>query len=81
MTTTRENVTFISEIFIKIAVGICTILLTIAVGTLKSMNSEIKDLSKSVQTLTVETQVVLMTIKTLEKRVDKIEQDYYKIRK
>lgn len=79
--TTKENVTFFSDLFLKIIAAICSVLLSIAVMTLKSMNTEIKDLSRSVQALTIESQVVLTTIKGLERRVDKLEGDYERIRR
>lgn len=77
---TQQNINWISDLIVKALCGACTILLGIAVNSLNSMNSEIKDLSQSVNALTVSSTVVIETQKAIELRITKLENEDERIR-
>lgn len=77
---TKANIDWISDLVVKALCGACTILLTVAVASLQSMNAEIKQLSENVFELSSQSKVINVTIVTLEKRLDKIESDLEKLK-
>lgn len=79
-THTQENINWVSDLIVKALCGACTILLAIAVNSLNSMNSEIKDLSKSINQLSISSSVVSESQKTILIRVEKLEIETEKMR-
>lgn len=78
---TKANIDWISDLVVKILCGACTILLSVAVSSLQSMNAEIKQLSANVFELSSQSKVISVTIVALEKRLDKLEADIEKLKK
>jgi chemotaxis protein CheY-P-specific phosphatase CheC len=77
---TQQNISWISDLVVKALCGACTILLGVAVNSLNSMNAEIKDLSRSVNALTVSSTVVIESQKAIELRLTKLENEDERIR-
>lgn len=75
-----RDVYVLSDLVMKALAAACTLLLAIAVSSLNSMNSEIKDLAKSVNELTVSSTVVIQSQKSIEHRLQKIEAEAETIR-
>lgn len=78
--TTQANINWVSDLVVKALCGAATILLGIAVNSLSAMNTEIKELSKSVQELAVSSTVVAEAQKTTKNRLSKIEAEAEKNR-
>jgi chemotaxis protein CheY-P-specific phosphatase CheC len=76
----KENVSWISDLVLKVMCGACTILLSIAVNSLSSMNNEIKSLSANVFELSTQSKVIAITTSLLEKRLDKLEVENEKLK-
>ena len=72
---TKNDIRFASDIIVKALCGVCTILLGIAVQSINTMSEEIKDLSVSVNTLSVSSSLVVATQKTLHDRLVKMEDE------
>jgi len=66
---------WLGDLAMKVMCGACTILLSIAVNSLSSMNNEIKALSQNVFELSTQSKVVSVTIVAVEKRIDRLEMD------
>lgn len=77
---TQHNINWVSDLVVKALCGACTILLGIAVNSLNSMNHEIKELSTSVNALTVSSTVVLESQKAVIIRLEKLESEDERIR-
>ena len=71
--TTQANINWITDLLVKALCGAATILLSIAVASLEDLNTEIKSLANSVNELTVTSSVVIETQKTLNARLEKLE--------
>lgn len=78
---TRSNIDWISDLVIKALCGACTILLAVAVSSLQSMNSEIKQLSANVFELSSQSKVINVTMQVQEKRLDKLEAELERLKK
>lgn len=70
---TKNDIRFASDIIVKALCGVCTILLGIAVQSINTMSEEIKELSVSVNALSVSSSIVVATQKTLHERIVKME--------
>lgn len=70
---TKNDIRFASDIIVKALCGVCTILLGIAVQSINTMSEEIKELSVSVNALSVSSSLVVATQKTLHERLVKME--------
>ena len=77
---TQQNIDIFGDLLLKTLCGVCTVLLGIAVNSLGTMSDEIKDLSTSVNTLTVSSTVVTSTQKALLVRLEKLEAEDTRLR-
>jgi len=77
---TKNNVSWVSDLVLKAMCGACTILLSIAVNSLSSMNNEIKSLSANVFELSTQSKIIALSINSIEKRVEKLEVENDKIK-
>lgn len=78
---TKTNIDWVSDIVVKVLCGACTILLGVAVNSLQSMNTEIKQLSENVFELSSQSKVLNVTLLAQEKRIDRLEMELEKVRK
>lgn len=78
--TTKKEIDWITDLILKGFVGVSTVLLGIAVNSLNSMNSEIKELADSVNSLTVSSTIVIQSQKSIEIRLTKQEAENEMIR-
>lgn len=76
----KANIDWVSDIVVKVLCGACTILLGVAVSSLQSMNTEIKQLSHNVFELSSQSKVINVQMISQEKRLDKIESELEKIK-
>jgi chromosome segregation ATPase len=76
----QANIDWISDLILKALSAAITILLGVAVSSLQSMNTEIKELNISVNNLTTESRVVSSTIESLAHRLSKVEAEQEKLR-
>lgn len=70
---TQANINWVSDLVVKCLCGACTVLLSIAVSSLQSMNGEIKQLSQSISDLSVSSSIIIESQKRAETRLDKLE--------
>lgn len=70
-----------SDVITKGLMALAVALLGIAVSSLQSMNSEIKQLSANVFELSSQSKVINVTIQVQEKRLDKLEAEIERLRK
>jgi len=75
-----DNQSWFSNILLKILSVAATGLLGIAVSSLQSMNTEIKELSNHVFELSSHTKVLNVSIDTLKERIIKIEFEIERLR-
>jgi chromosome segregation ATPase len=71
---------FFSDLLMKLMCVMITGFLGVAVSSLQSMNSEIKELNVSVNNLSTESRVVSSTIESLAHRLARVESEQEKIR-
>lgn len=70
---TREQITWLSDILLKAAAGVCVALLWFAQMYLRDMAENIELLKQSVQELAVETRLVERELKAINEEVDRLE--------
>ncbi len=78
---TKNDISWVSDIFVKLLCGVSTVLLGVAVSSLQSMNTEIKQLSANVFELSSQSKVINVTVIAQEKRLDKMEAEIEVIKK
>lgn len=71
----KANIDWITDVMVKLLCVAATGLLGVAVQSLNSMNTEIKELSNHVFELSSHTKVVNLSLDTLKEKIKKLEND------
>ena len=69
----RETITWITDMLLKGAAGVCVALLWFAQAYLRDMAENIESLKQSVQSLAVETRLVERELKALNHEIERLD--------
>jgi septal ring factor EnvC (AmiA/AmiB activator) len=77
---TKRDIDWFSDLVIKVLCVAATALLGVAVSSLQSMNTEIKELSNNVFDLSAHTKVINVSLESLKERIVKLEEEVERLR-